>query len=604
MPATPSPALSLAAGATAVAVVGLALTEAHVPSGSPVGWLMLLIAAAGHLSLLRRDRPKEPLAVPFPVPRVWLGWVLVALALVGTTVLVTHHMERIFVQPVLPRASAQLGLVTQAVARITTDRPLYAAAYERQGYMELNGNPPGLLLAFAAARANALDWRFASLAGVALAGLLIALGTSLLANSAWRPADDLDGILAVAATAAGILPLVLHPTLEFLQWGHSAPLWPLLVLFGLSLALGWQVMAGLAAGLLSTMTLGWLPMLAPVGALLWRGRSRGALVAMVLPPLMAYGAWRLEGEALGHAMLGNVFGEGAGQAESLLGWREATLHGLTDFLGLRPGVYLLGLVAVGGATVFAAGRDRTPQERINAVALAHFALIACGPVAHFFHWTAHALLLAGLVPAAAMAAPLPVGATAQPSLRFSARELLLALGGGGALAAMAVLPVRLGLFDTLDRRADFREGPQDQLWLGWNVDQGTYTWARDTAGTTGFWLDRPQNGLLELQLGSHGGEFTAWNPVRISINGAPKGTFFIAPGKEGFARVPLAASDVNVGFNAVEIVARWTRTPRSLNIYPDDRLLSFKYRGMRFIPELALSPANPLVLTPPRSLAP
>ena len=166
------------------------------------------------------------------------------------------------------------------------------------------------------------------------------------------------------------------------------------------------------------------------------------------------------------------------------------------------------------------------------------------------------------------------------------------------------MPIHDGLFDTIDRRPGFRQGPQEQLLIGWNVDQGTYTWATDPSATTGFWLNRTENGLLELNLGALGGEFTAWNPVAVRVNGTAKGTFFIAPGKEGYARIPLAAADLNVGFNAVEIAARWARTPRSLNVYADDRLLSFKYQGMRFIPEAALAASDRVALNPARSLTP
>src|SRR5690606_34782740 len=117
-------------------------------------------------------------------------------------------------------------------------------------------------------------------------------------------------------------------TTAFLQWGHTAPLWPLIAGVGFCLAARWIAMAALLAGLLAAMNPGWLVLLPVAAALLWREqpRARGLLLVLLLaPPILAWGGFRFQVEEMLRGILGSLFDAGNRAADSD-SWRYPSLH--------------------------------------------------------------------------------------------------------------------------------------------------------------------------------------------------------------------------------------------------------------------------------------
>lgn len=569
----PANPLAFATLATVLVICLLQLTEAYDPPGSIIGWLCALVLAWAHLRLVVGRQSSVVGETTFPIsynadrppitdrrPTTALSrFPALALILTAAAFLLWNASARLFESGIVPRASAQLGLASQVASRLGGPVPLYRVEYPRAGFSERNSFPVGATIPFAMARAYRWDWRAANIVGAAfLAAMLAAAVVSV---------GSREGALALAAMAAWLL---LPRTADYLGWGQAAPLWPLIFALGASLAAGHALMAALLAGLLAASSVGWVLLAPAVLAAFWRSNRAQfpvLVAALIVPPLFAYGLARSEFHDVLKGILGGPFGEGRAQRSD--SWRFATLHGVGDFFGLRMVVYVAG--AAGIALVARRMISASDEERPRLFAAAAFLVVACAPVAHFFHWMAHAVLLAGLVAGSE--------AVRAPARAWTWR---IAIAGATAAGLVWMLPLRA---ESATRALDLGSGRQrhDAFMLeGWNIESADHVWGRDKYLATGFVLSRPTDGLLELHFETLGGEFTPINPVVIRVNGIAKAVYRELPGRGSYALVRLAAEELNAGFNTVELECGWARTPVSYRVSTDTRRVSVMYRGMRF----------------------
>lgn len=571
--------LCTAALATTAAIFLIVYTEQYNPAGSPVAPLIVALLIAGHLPLLT-DRVR-----PLRLPDRWRGAAPGA-AVVAMVLLAGWFAWRgateIFETPVRPAASAQLGLMTQVVSKLEAGDPIYGAMYPREGFEELNAFPSGLVIPFALARAWSLDWRFASLLGLALLVGLLAAGMIAVGR-----VQAAAGAL-LAMFLAGISWLVVPPIGAFLHWGHTMPLWPLVALVGLAAAARWPLMMALAAGFLAAMNAGWLLMAVPVAVFLFRedrARFPQLLALLLISPLLAFGAWRDHFGSMMEGILNPVFYHGAMHSK-LTAWRYATIHGVGDLLNLRVAIYLCALVALGFLAREIA-RESSRARRLQLLALCAFVVVVCAPAAFHFHWMAHGIFLAALIPALCLE-DAPVRAAAPfrgaPMLAGAAATLLLV-----ALPASRVL---VGLEDSINRRANHFQPPLENLVGGFNIPSADHAWGRDTRMEIGFTLDRVEPSIMQLELGTLGSDFAPYNPVFIRVNGRMKGLWRDLPGRVSYARIPIEPGDVHIGYNIITLETRWARTPRSMNVANDHRTVSIMYRGLALVPREALTVAS------------
>jgi hypothetical protein len=571
-----APPIILAALATALAVVVLVLTEAYDPAGSAYAPVVLAILVAGHLPLLAgRDRP-VPIRFPGARRAVTIAGV-VALILVGGLFLLRGQRE-IYTTPVSPYANAQLGLMIKASERLDQQKPLYTELIDRGEFTQANSFPVGMIIPFTLAHKYGFEWRYASLAGVLLTLSLLAGGLALMATDR-RNLPDVSlnaGVAAVVLCAA--MPLLLPQVLPLLNWMPGFPLWAMMAALGLSLSCRQTLLAALFAGILAAMNPGWLLMLPLVAAHLWRQDKERFLVTLILmglAPLLAYGAFRAQWDIMTESIVGSLFAE-ARSLEVEDAWRFASVTGVGDLFNLRPAIYVVGLALVGMLTWETSRRGRF-SERLQLLALGGFVVIACGPLAYSFHWLAHGIWVAGLVPGV-----MTNGIAVDPK----ARRVLVLSSAGAAAVLMVAFAIQFftRLPDTSARMADHLQPPTENLLGGFNVPSADHAWGRDTDMAIGLVLKRPQAGFLELDLATLGGDFTPYNPIVISVNGAPRGLYLERPGASSYARIPLRQSDLHRGFNIIELHARWARTIRSYNVADDPRTVTIIYEGLRFVP--------------------
>ena len=577
--------LTIACLSTFAALGLLALTEAYDPPGSSLAWLITIGLIAGHLPLLSRD-PDDPRyrpAAPFG-PRVALVAAPILLVLAMAWPLWKAH-DGIFTTAVLPRKSAQLGLMTQVVSRLGGEDLLYGYTYPRDGYTQVNPFPVGGVIPYALARQAGLDWRYANLAAGALLLALLIPGVIALARRGDATAGtDNERALAVLAMAlAGGGWMALGRSTDYLNWGTAAVLWPLILCLGYCLAARLSLLAALCAGLLAAMNPGWLLLLPVVLACLYKDGPRDfpkCLLLAIVAPLLAWSAFQGEFQVMLEGILGGPFSDGAKQSHGA-SWRFPSIHGLADWLSARHLVYLLAVGVLGFlAREIVLRADR--RERLRLLAVAGFIVVACAPATYFFHWMAHGILLAGLLPAIA-AAPGTEPASS-PGFTFRLTDWLPGTAAAALLAAAIFFRLHGGIDGTLDRLPGQQQGVDRNLLSGFNVRSEDHAWGKDPNMAVGFTMTKRRPGTLELHLGTIGGDFTPFNPTTIRVNGKQHGVFHALPGDYRYARVPLSREDLIVGFNVVELDAAWSRTPRSLNVANDDRHVSINFLGMRLLP--------------------
>ena len=579
--------LAVAACGTAAGVWLLCLTEAFTPGGSPVGWLAFLLIAASHLPFFLRKLPALPRVVGDLPPKGALVTALLVV-LAASAVLVHRHHEQIAQRPLLPEASAQMGLLTHVTARMERGFPLYTPPYRVGDWSQRNAFPSLLSAVYTLPRRAGHEWRYASLAAVVLLGGLLA---AALANvqAGILTSRRYTAVVLGAALGAGSW-LALGRFVDFLHWGHAAPLWPFVFLFGWALGAGWAPVAAGSAGLLAAMNPGWLLLLPLAGIAVWkdaRGREPLVLGLLIVPALLSYGYTRAEGEAMWTGVVGSLFQAGTAQAAEGTAWRFPTLHGLTDPLALRTSLYGLALAALAlvGWRMYCSQRT---AERALLFAAAAALVLAAAPATHFFHWAAHALLLGGI--ALGLAAPREAG-DRQPAPPVRPQSVYLGTGTGAVLLAVAAMKLLAGFPDALNRpQTGHAQDHFQHALAGFNVPSEDHVWGSKPRMAVAFFLDRPVGGLLEIELATPGGEFTPYNPALIRVNGMPVGLYRERPGRGSYARIPLAPGEVHVGTNIVEIEARWARTPRSMNLGDDERDISLMYKGLRFLPDPFVTP--------------
>lgn len=568
----------LAAFSVFCAILLLDVTEAYDPGGSPIGWIIMIGLVLAHRPLIREAFTNCESSAPPMIPRRLAAMLSVGIVLVGTLFVTYHVQENIFRRAVVPADSAQLGVIAQAVPRMETGDLLYGYTYRQGESKVLNPVPVGGVLPFALARELGFDLRYASLGGAIVAAALILAGMVFILRNSHRGAPVMNALPLVVALA-GVGCLCLRRSIDFFNWGHTAVQWPLVALLGLAMSARRPLIVALAAGLLAAMNAGWLLMLPVVGCFLfaeWRKAFPLSLVLLFIFPVAAYTLFLDQENAFLPGVFGRIFEDGL-KLQKSGSWRFASLHGITDWLHLRPVVYVAALVMLGILCRRIVSAHDLPQ-RIKLFALAMFVIIACGPVAYFFHWISYAIFLAGIAPAF-----VAVARDAAPPrwrmMEFSAAGFLVMISAGLVAAS-----VWAGYPDAINRQADGKQGVDRNLLAGFNVRSEDHAWGKGKEMAVGFTLDRRNAGTLELHLGTLGGDFTPMNRTIIRVNGRQKGVFRVLPGDYRYARVPLSEDDVVIGFNVVELEASWSRTPRSLGVAADDRNVSINYLGMRFLP--------------------
>lgn len=564
--------LGVALATTGLAVLLLAWGEDYSPPGTAWAWLIMLLLIAGHWGLVRGAG--DPAA---PARGGWMPSVVVAgvLALAAMS-LGGRHVDQVFRDPIDPLSMAHMGLMDQVTARAAGGlKPLYSRDYPRQWGWERNRFAPGTIGWFCAARAAGMDPRLGN-------GVALVLAAGLMA-AAWAVAVGRGaGWGAGAAVVLGAAWMATGPPLGILNWAVLAPIWPLVAGLGLAMATGRVAVAmGLGAAL-ALANPGWIVMMPVLGAWGWATAGRRALPWMgllVVGPLLVAGWWRSEWESLLMGVLGGPFLEGAGIATGGTAGRYPSFHALGDAIGLRPALYVMGLVAAGAIAWRLATVPMTAARRLEWVALAAFVVLAAGPATFAFHWYSHACLLVGLLPGV-----LPAPAAAPAPARAMRRALMPV-----AVTALAAAPLVSALWGgvpgVLNRRPAGWQPHYLHLVSGFSVPGEDHVWGTTRHLVTGFHADRRTARRLDIHLTALQGDFTPYNPAVIRVNGRPAALFMAQPGRSRLAAVPLAPGDLRVGFNTVEIETAWTRTPASLGLGDDTRTLSIRYDGLRLLTE-------------------
>ncbi len=583
--------LSIAALATTAGIFLLAWTEEFSPAGSPFGWLIMALIIAGHLPLLRKSTEHEFSQSPQKLPTAIVGIVSAIAITLCAMWLCQNDLNKIFNSPVVPRESAQLGLLTQVASRIGTEQLLYSEPYPRIGYDETNAFPIALAIPYALARAWGFDWRFAGFGAVAFLAALLAASALRLSQSEFARRDPIWHLIAQAALIVGGAGwLISFRTTDFLQWGPTAPLWPLIAALGLTLAMRWWLMTAFVAGLLAAMNAGWFLMVPALIAYLYNETRNHQnkqfpllLVVLFSIPAITFGPFNLQWESMGTGILGSIF-NGAANQQEIGAHRFPSIHAFGDFLGLRWPIYLCALAGLAYcARIIATTSDAS--ERLRMFALSGLILVSCGPMVWFFHWYSHGILLAALIPAAANCSRSIESEepAAHPTIKY-----LPLLAGAFVLVVIsiqAIVYISSPIPDTINNAPEGRQSHLLNLAAGWNVESEDHVWGREKYMAVGFTMNDTGPGVLELHLGTIGGDFTPFNPVVFRVNGRVAGVWRELPGEYGYARIPLLEpGDVHIGYNVVELEAQWSRTPKSLNVADDERRLSVSYLGMRWIP--------------------
>lgn len=570
-----------AALATAGVLLAAIHTEQYNPAGSPLAPVLLVLLVAVHVPLLRVARRWR--VAEHPV-RAWGAGLAAAVVLaVAAGVFLWRNQADVYTVAVNPLGSSQLGLAVQAAARMETASPLYAREYPRGGYEDLLPLLPGGVMPFAMARVAGFDWRYATLLSVALmAGLLAAAGGLFAFARSYRHRGEDPWVAMLALVAAGGAWLLVPQVWPFVHWGHAGPQWMWLAAVGFALAARWWSLAALSAGMLAALSPGWWLMLPGTAVLLWRerpGRRFTALAALLVAPLfLTLGAWRHEFFPMLRAVVGSAFRAGAA-LEPEQTWRHLTLHGMGDLPGLRIAVYAVGVVAVGMLAREIARRG-TRRERYRLYALTSFVICLCGPVAYFFHWIGHGVLLAAMCPAALLADNEEEPPRAAASLLGGATVVVLA----GLMIFQ--LNTRLVLVPTGAELIRMQPTTPDHLVDGFNVPSADHAWGATRRMVLGLPMRHPGPGTITIDLGTLDAEFAPFNPVVVSVNGRPRALWRDYPGAFSRVVVPVRPGDLVNGHNIIELTTNYARTPRSLNIPGDNRVVSVAYKGLVYTPGL------------------
>ncbi|MCB2154399.1 hypothetical protein KQI84_05900 [bacterium] len=558
-------------------------------AGSPLAWIFVVGVGFAHLPLaiwwkpLRRfiDPPETPTLLRTPVKRLHIGILAAGLIALSAIVLINENalVGGIFERPVDPGAGGSLPLMAQVCNRLLQGLPLYEQRYEMTSYSTLNSYAPGMPLPFALARSLGFDWRFATVGALVLLLPMLAAGLTMLfrATADWNAWKRSVMLLGFPAIAIGWMVLPLGK--DYLLDGSAPPIWPFILLFALALSARAHLLASICMSVLAAMSIGWLMLLPLYIGLVWNEDRRLAptctFMALLLP-LLLYGLQLNSFHDLIRGALGETLAGGNFQAEQGLTYRMPFLTGLWDFVAMRSLLFVLVLVALMRIAMALMDAEMPRRRRLELFALAGFLVICASPIAFYYHYYAHLLLLAGLMPGWAGAS-----LKSEPS---PPKAPEIALPAVLAVAA-ALLPAW-----TLSRIADepIDTSPdlhfRDVLSTGWYPPGEDSTWGAALRPTLSVPLARSAPAVLNLHLGVLENPNGPANRVRVSVNGLPTATWFPTDSPFGVLSVVCDDGELFTGANSVALDVDWSESPTSLGIGHDDRPLSVFFGGLTYQP--------------------
>ncbi len=573
---------------TLAAALVLEFTATGRNGGSPAAVVATLVLVAGHAWALGFRRW-------IPAPRFVIGraGALASACVVALLALETlsNQASTVAMIPVRAREAAQLGQVILAAERMNAGGAVYREYLPMEGYEAHVSAMPGLLAAYLIPRNTGLDWRFASLAGEVLAA---AFAVGMLVPLSRRPRAG----AALAAITAGFLGIFLLPSAaSAVSWSTHAPMWAATAAFSAGLVWGMPTLAGIAAGVLAAMSVGWLVLLPAAFSLVWSIHREKSLPGMVLGGVIAVSALMTARPEFAPFLAGVVGGPmlmaDPRQAADLEPWLFPTLTGaLTTFKLAPPLLVWAGLWALRAAWVIARGSE--PSRALEHFALAAFIVLICGPATMRFDLLSMALLAAGLLSA-------QVTMLADASPHESSGPLVRATPALATVAAATVIaaPVMWRLARphplSLDLRANAAQSNGEHLLSGWHEPPGASgTWARAPHAEVAFPVSRHAPATIEVELSVPPGEFTPYNPIRIYLNQRRVGEWVAEPGQRFTAVIPVRDPRMFIrGPNVLSFEADWAKSERELGIGSSIRPIAFAYHGLRFTPTTARGDQTP-----------
>ncbi len=557
------------------AALVLDFTASGANGGSPVAVPVMLVLVAGHVAALGFRRW-------LPAPRFVIGraGALAAAAVVALLALETLANQSVTVAkfPIRVREAANLGSVIMAAERLREGSAVYSQPLRMEGYDAHPAAMPGLLWAYLLPRSLGADWRLATPAGEALAA---AFAVGLLVMLSRRPRP---GMALVAVAAGGAAIFLLPSATAAVSWSTHAPVWAAIAAFGAGLAWGMPTLAGVAAGILAAMSVGWIVLLPAAFALLWSRDGVRSIPGLLLGGLIAATALLVPRSEFAPFLAG-VVGTPAlmadpRQAADLEPWRLPTLTGaLTTFKLAPPLLVWAVLWALRAAWEVARGGETT--RNLERFALAAFVVLICGPATTRFDLLSMALLGGGLL--AAQLAPAP-GSDPAPRGNWPA-ALAAALS-----VALLFAPVQWRLARphelALDVGAPHNQSPGLNLLSGWyEPPEPDRAWSRGPVAEVAFAVARPAPATIHVDLSVPGGDYTPYNRLRIRLNQHRMGEWIAPPGSRFRAAVSVRDPDLFVrGPNVLSIESDWVRSERELGTGHATTPRGFAYHGLEFIP--------------------
>jgi len=509
--------------------------------------------------------------------RRW-GWLVAGILLLVCAETLVRQIIAVSAQPFSLRGGAQLGALAQTAERMRSGEVVYPNPIPMAGYETYPSAMPALTLPIRAVRANALDWRMATLLAEATA-VAIAIGAVIALTLRGAP------LSVIAGVALGLGGFLLAPKLEgFAQWGSSAPLWPLVGGLGVALASRKSWIVAVLAGVLASMSIGWLMLFPVVAAVLWRvERERAAvpLVVAAMIPAVAILTFRDEMFPMFSHILGVPFlradPQSAGEIEP---WLFPSLSGAATAMKMGPPLFAWVVIFI-IYTVRRIVREDTDERAIERFALVAFIVVACGPATFSFDYYSHVILLGGLLFARWIWC-------AKPTPSAPARDVLIPWVTAIAACAILLLPVaykvRKGNALALDRRESGTQPPGELRMSGWlepDVDGRVMSDGR--FAEVAFHLRRARPCAIEVDLEVPGGTYTPYNPITVRLNGRNCGEWIALPGERFICRINVDDPAMLVrGVNVIAIEATWARSMKSLGIWNDARPTAFRYGGLKF----------------------
>lgn len=561
---------------TLAAALVLDFTATGRNGGSPLAVVATVVLLGGHVWALGLRRW-------LPAPRFVIGraGILAGACLVALLALETLSNQAVAVAmiPIRAREAAQLGTVVLAAERLHEGSPVYRDLIPMEGYEARASAMPGLLAAYLVPRNAGADWRFASLMGQVLAAAL-AIGVMISLLRMPRPG------MALASVAAGFAGLFLLPSAaSAIFWDTHPPVWAAIAAFGAGIVWGVPILAGIAAGALAAMSMGWLLLLPAAFALLWSRDGSRALPGILAGGVLAATSLMVARPEFA-SFLSGVIGVPAlmadpRQAADLEPWLSPTLTGALVTFKLAPPILVwAGLWAMRSAWVIA--RETDSARGLERFALAAFLVMICGPATTRYDLLSMALLGAGLL--AAQLVQLSRGAEGPPPRPFA--PALAAAAASVLLAAPVLWRLAKPHPLALDRGAQSSQPHSLNLLSGWHEPpQADRTWSKSTHAEVAFAASRHAPATIVVDLAVPGGELTPYNPVRIRLNQRRVGEWIAPPGTRFQAIIPVRDPDLFVkGPNVLSFDTDWVRSERELGTGPDLQPRGIAFFGLQMQP--------------------